>query len=282
MLVFFRIFYLAVCLLFWLSSFSHNEKKTIKARKSSYQQALKHQDTNVVRSVPEKYNYPKFYHKYLNAQGIPIISGESVDNLALLTAKSIIIKMLAKIPEVNKALVHNKAHILIVGARQQMSDLPEYTTFDKAVSETGIVMNDRARGMGPMLSAPYCSCGEENLLCLDHDRYKGQNILVHEFAHAIAIIGISFVDTSFRSVLNGVFLNAKKQGLWNNTYAMSNLDEYFAVGVQCWFNVSLKAVPSDGIHNEISTRLELEYYDPVLYKLISKYFLKDDRITVCN
>ena len=35
------------------------------------------------------------------------------------------------------------------------------------------------------------SCGEENLLRLRKDRYRGRDICVHEFAHAIQDYGMS-------------------------------------------------------------------------------------------
>ena len=239
-------------------------------------------DTNLVTPVPASFRYPDFYKKYINANGIPIISSERVDDLALLKARSIVAKMLAKIPEVSKALIRNNEHILIVGHNEEMSDIPEYKGFDKLVDEKGTVLNNRVRGMGPTLEAPYCSCGEENLLCLSSDRYKGQSVLVHEFAHAVAIIGISYVDTGFRNRLKGLFLSAKKKGLWKNTYAMANFDEYFAVGVQCWFNVYKKVIPANGVYNEISNRKELRSYDPQLYGMLSRYFFEDNSIEYCR
>jgi alpha-glucosidase len=236
----------------------------------------------MVTSVPDSFKFPDFYKKFIKADGIPIISSGRVDDLALLKARSIVAKMLAKIPEVNKVLIRNNEHILIVGHNEEMSDIPEYKGFDKLVDEKGTILNNRVRGMGPTLKAPYCSCGEENLLCLNSDRYKGQSVLVHEFAHAIAIIGISYVDTSFRNCLTTIFLSAKKKGLWRNTYAMANVDEYFAVGVQCWFNVYKKVIPADGVYNEISNRKELLFYDPQLYKMLNKYFFEDNSIECCK
>ena len=62
-------------------------------------------------------------------------------------------------------------------------------------------------------------------------------------------------------------------GLWENTYAGSNKEEYFAVGTQCFFNNSRKGPEgSDGVHNEISTHDQLRDYDPGLYNLMLETF----------
>ena len=69
-----------------------------------------------------------------------------------------------------------------------------------------------------------------------------------------------------------------KRGLWRNTYAATNYKEYWAEGVQSWFNVNKEVLRVDGIHNDINTRRELIKYDPELAKLISKWFNKPRRM----
>lgn len=239
-------------------------------------------DTDKTSRIPEMQKYPAFYKKHTDADRIPIICSDKVNDSALLIAKSIVIRMLAKIPGVKDALIRNKLQVIIVSHNELMSDIPEYKGFDVLKDAKGVMLNDRLRGLGPMVEHPYISCAEENLICLPSDRYTGQSILVHEFAHAIALLGINYVDSNFNSKLRYAYLEAKKKGLWQNTYAISNADEYFAVGVQCWFNVFKKAVPSDGIGNEISRRSELRFYDPPLYNLLSNYFFMDDNIQICR
>ena len=48
--------------------------------------------------------------------------------------------------------------------------------------------------------------------------------------------------------------------------------EYWAEGVQDWFNTNAEAPKPDGKHNPLNTRKELKKYDPDLYNLIHKYF----------
>ena len=82
-----------------------------------------------------------------------------------------------------------------------------------------------------------------------------------------------YLDRTFQSRLEGIYNNAIRQGLWRNTYAGSNYIEYFAVGVQCYFDNSAEGpVGGDGIHNNINTRYELYNYDIGLYNIISEVF----------
>ena len=58
-------------------------------------------------------------------------------------------------------------------------------------------------------------------------------------------------------------------GLWAGTYAATNADEYWAEGVQSWFDLN---DPPGLVHNEINKRAELEEYDPALASLIQEAF----------
>ena len=60
--------------------------------------------------------------------------------------------------------------------------------------------------------------------------------------------------------------------MWKNTYAETNIAEYFAEGVQSWFNVNAEMPHPDGKHNWVNTREELKEYDPDLYNLLAEYF----------
>lgn len=47
------------------------------------------------------------------------------------------------------------------------------------------------------LKMNFLQAGEENLLCLPRDKYTGENILIHEFAHLIDFIGLRGTDRNF-------------------------------------------------------------------------------------
>lgn len=62
------------------------------------------------------------------------------------------------------------------------------------------------------------------------------------------------------------------KGLWAKTYAAKNAGEYWAEGLQSWFDANLQADPPNGIHDHVNTRAELEAYDPALARLIAETF----------
>lgn len=91
-------------------------------------------------------------------------------------------------------------------------------------------------------------------------------------AHAIHLIGIIQVDTAFNTRLQALYEKAKASGILDNTYRITNSEEYFAEAVQDWFNVNAEMPHADGKHNWCNTREELKEYDPDLYQLLSEYF----------
>ena len=127
----------------------------------------------------------------------------------------------------------------------------------------------RARGLGGTTREPVCSCGAENLLCYEGDPYHAENILIHEFAHNIHLTGMVNVDPSFDERLKRAYDRAMKAGLWKTKYASTNHAEYWAEGVQSWFNNNR---PPDHDHNHVDTRGELREYDPELAELCEEVF----------
>jgi hypothetical protein len=93
--------------------------------------------------------------------------------------------------------------------------------------------------------------------------------MIHEFAHAIHAMGLRTTDPKFQPRLSEVYEDAKAKGLWKDTYAISNISEYWAEGVQSWFDTNRQ---NDSSHNHVDTRAELKSYDPSLAKLVEEAF----------
>ena len=66
-----------------------------------------------------------------------------------------------------------------------------------------------------------------------------------------------------------------KNGLWKSKYASTNHAEYFAEGVQSWFNNNR---PPDHDHNHVDTREELRAYDPGLAAICEEVFGKTELV----
>jgi hypothetical protein len=207
-----------------------------------------------------------FYAKYTLAAGIPVMASEAVDDEAVLRACSIALQMVSTRPELAEEMVRNGAKVVIIDEDQRLTELPEF-------ARLGPEWDDE-RGAGATLQVPTTGAAEENLLCLASDRYDGENLLVHAFAHAVRGLGIRPLEDDFDARLSELYDSAIGDGKWQDTYAASSAPQYWAEGVQSWFAVNLASDPPDGIHNQVNTPEELSQYDPGLYALIAEYFIE--------
>ena len=235
--------------------------------------AVHAQDTKLVPAitrVPESLHLDRFYKKYLDANGISITASWRVPDSAMVQAWRILRFMTGDLPkQVLDAMVKKHTRVTVMARYEGTTDVPEHAHLK---ADTTLNWDVRARGLGGDLELPLTSCAEENLLAYQIDKYHAEDILIHEFAHSIHLIGIVQVDTTFNKKLEKMLNQAVAKGKYGNTYAKTDIAEYWAEGVQDWFNVNAEAPKADGKHNPLNTREELKKYDPDLYELISHYF----------
>lgn len=225
-----------------------------------------------IKPPPADLKLDGFYKKCIFIDGLPILSSDKVSDNGLRAAVLIVQEMLRKRPEIVKPMRELKLRIAVMAPTEQTLDVPEHSDLQKAFPQTD--WNKRARGLGATVERPAVSCGEENLLGLAGDRYKGESILIHEFGHTVLNFGIERVDKTFKARLQKIYDEAKKSGVWKNTYAISNIEEYWAEGVQSWFDCNQKGpVGGNGVHNEIWNRAELKVKDPLFHDLLMEVFI---------
>lgn len=218
----------------------------------------------VVTTPPAELKLDKVYTKYVSASGYPVISSAKVSDYALKEAAYLVDMLLAKRPDVRRAMVVSGSRLIVMAHDEFTTDVPEH-----AHLKPKDYWDARARGLGGSETDPVCSCGEENLLCYQGDPYSTENILIHEFAHNIHLRGMVNVDKTFDKRVKKAFDNAMKAGLWKGKYASTNHHEYFAEGVQSWFDNNREP---DHDHNHVNTRKELIEYDSGLAELCKEVF----------
>ena len=210
---------------------------------------------------------PAFYTQAVSAHGFPIVASAKVNPYALKEAAFLVDLMLASRPDVRAALIKSGARMCLLAHDEFTSDLPEFARFAKDPNPdfptfTGKEFWDaRARGTGGSPTDPFCTSAEENLLGFPGDPYAAECILIHEFAHCIHLRGMTNVDPTFDTRLKATYDAAMKAGLWKGKYASVNHHEYFAEGVQSWFDNNRV---NDHDHNHVNTRALLLEYDPGL------------------
>lgn len=218
---------------------------------------------------------PDFYTQRIEANGFPIVASASVNPYALKEAAAIIDGMLGQRPDVREAMIKSGSRLCILACGEFTTEQPEWQWLanQKRKEFPGVSAKDfydaRARGMGGSQTDPFCSCGEENLLAYPGDPYSTENILIHELAHNIHLRGMVNVDRSFDSRVRAAYEQAKVTELWKGKYASVNHHEYFAEGVQSWFDNNRE---NDHDHNHVNTRSELIEYDPRLASLCREVF----------
>jgi hypothetical protein len=163
----------------------------------------------------------------------------------------------------------------IIAYNEFPTDLPEFARFAERPQRdfpnfSGTKYWDaRARGTGGSQADPFCTCAEENLLGYPGDPYSAECIPIHEFAHCIHLRGMANVDPTFDTRLKATYDAAMKAGLWKGKYASVNHHEYFAEGVQSWFDNNRV---NDHDHNHVNTRALLLEYDPGLAAMCREVF----------
>lgn len=283
---FMKQFIISTMLAVFVASCSDN-KDANKQNKANVRDTLSSTNNETIRQitvVPKELQLDSFYKKYLDVVGIPIIGSDKVPDLAFYSVADKVTEMMYLRKDVLKKMVDHNIRICIMAKTEVTTDIPEYSNWNDPEQSEGIDWNTRGRGFGATIELPLTSCAEENLLCYDKsiDGYYNEDIFIHEFAHSILGLGIRFIDKDIDKELQQALDDAVAAGLWKNTYAATNIEEYFAEGVQDWFNVNTKAIPTDGIHNEISTREDLKKYDPTLYNIIERYFHESSNKISCH
>lgn len=220
--------------------------------------------TEPPEALRRELNLDPFYTRCVLTAGVPVVASSRVTDPALREAAYLIGRVLAGRDDLRQALVRQRIRFGILAATEYTADMPEYRSVRPPE-----FWNKRARGLGATPRQPLVSCGEENLLNYPGDPYDGENILIHEFAHAIHGVALATVDPTFDGRLAAAHTEALRQGLWRDTYAATNRAEYWAEGVQAWFDCNQRTDPQ---HNGIRTREQLQAYDPRLAALLAEVF----------
>ncbi len=210
---------------------------------------------------PEK----AFFAKQLDFHGIPIKSSAAVDDRALHAAFDRLSMMLEHLPDARERLARKGAELHIIGRNEVTTDLPEFRDMKgvKIPEYGGQTYDERTRGLGGLRT----SCGEENLLKLPNDRYRGSDICVHEFAHNIMNYGSGpEVTEQFEAQRK----RSLEKGRWVESYAGSNAGEFFAELAMWYFGTRgdvrmIGLAPAAGPEG-------LKDYDPEAYKLVDDFW----------
>ena len=217
------------------------------------------QVTEVPEALRKKFNLDTdFYKKHVDYKGFSILGSAKVSDEALLEARYLIDQLLGQREDILKGMIKRRCRFMVMAPTEMTTDVPEQRHLK---NDPKTNWDRRARGLGGRLS----SCGEENLLNLKGDHYNRENILIHEFNHAIHQQGLREVDLTFDGRLRQTYQKAMAKGLWKRTYVATDHNEYWAEGAQAYFDCMR---PQFGAN----TREKLKEYDPDLFALVDEVY----------
>jgi hypothetical protein len=237
-----------------------------------------------VVAPPRSLDLDPFYAKSVDAGGIPVTASARVPDAALLAARDIVDGMLHERPDIRRRMIAMGERVGVLAPDEMITDLPEERDLKKpALDDQRLTFcerqaylkiaamsdrdywNTRARGLGGL----YTIGATENLLGYPGSTYYGENILVHEFSHAM-LTAIEQADPRLYVEVEAAYGHARQAGLWKGSYSINTLQEYWAEGVQFWFNSNMayRRAPSLTVVNDA----DLKGYDPRLWDALAQVY----------
>ena len=157
----------------------------------------------------------------------------SVSDSALQRACYVVRFLLADHSGVREWFYKLSGRLAVIGVNEQTTNIPEHSWLPDS-------SNSRTRGLGATEGIPISTAGEENLLCITTiDRYRNEDIFLHEVAHGIHTLGARFAIPGWEDRLQDLYNQSLAAGRWYRTYAISNYAEYF---VSCFWIENLTRV----------------------------------------
>ncbi|WP_221583634.1 RICIN domain-containing protein [Microbacterium sp. G2-8] len=227
----------------------------------------------VFTGVPQLAYYTQ---SVITADGIEVKANDRVDADALdLAAAQIDVQLSTPGTGIAEQMVASGCSLAVYGARENAYLVPEHRRgYDPVAYDVEGFGGNDANGCVSSISERNVlrTRGDENPYL--NTSYPDENILVHEFGHAVLSVGIEGqAEEDLADALFAAYENAYETGRWPNTYAISNRDEFFATLSTIWFdNMAEKPDWNDGVRSPINTRAELEAYDPVAYDFFASIY----------
>ena len=176
-----------------------------------------------------------YYTQFLHRDSVWIKAPGQVDPRALHAAADRVERMLARVrPGVSDCLADAGAALAIYPSDSYVTELPEFAELKGRHDDTGYPY-DEFRGLGAIPGQPVSGIPEENLLALLNDTGAWSDVTIHEFAHAIH--NLCF-DSAEHLHIEALFDRAKRLGRFEDAYAMTNVEEFFAVFATLYFNAT--------------------------------------------
>jgi hypothetical protein len=232
---------------------------------------------------PATFKIDPYYTKLTYAREFTVLGSKHVSDRALLLANDTIRKMFAYRHDILKAMIAEGARLVVLGRQEQLHDLPE---FKGARDRAGLV-----RYLDYTPSLKLMVVGEENVLGLANEPFAGRCMVISVFAKGLhQVTGlrpvdpgfaqrrskqqyelrVTRLDITFDQRLKKIHDETSSKGRWQGTPAARSRIEYWAAGVDAYFDAAGDGLPPHLADRPITTRAALQAYDPALYALVDE------------
>jgi predicted metalloprotease with PDZ domain/dipeptidyl aminopeptidase/acylaminoacyl peptidase len=238
-----------------------------------------------VTPPPARFKVDPYYTKFTWAREFVVLGSSRVSDEALLRANDVIRKMFAYRHDVLKAMIADGARLVVLGRQERLSDLPEFKDAADRADFDAVRYCDYTPGRKLMVVP------EENVLGLAGEPFAGKCMVVSVFAKAAYYVAglrpvdpdferqrvkqqyelrVKRLDVEFDRRLAKLQETAATKGLWKGTAAARSRTEYWAAGVEAYFDAAGDNPPPDLAEGPVNTREALRAYDPELYALVDE------------
>ena len=212
---------------------------------------------------------PSYYTQFLNFRGIWIKAPGEVESQALHVAADTLDRMLDNIRRgIPECLAASGADLAIIPKDSYVTALPEFAYLKGKRDRTGRPYEGFAlRGLGGVPGQPVSATSEENLLGLAGDSHAFIDVTIHEYAHAIQ--NLCFTPAE-QAAIEALFGNTKRLGRFDGAYAMTIVDEFFAIFTTAYFDATRElsdyGIPRRGGREALRQRV------PEIYKFMERIY----------
>lgn len=243
---------------------------------------------------PAQFHVPAYYTKFTWAREFTVL-GRQASDAALLKANDAIRKMFAYRHDILKALMADGVKLVVLGPEEHLGDLPECAALKQNKD-----FDPGARFLEYSPATKLLVVSEENVLGDPRQTYIGDCQVIREFAKALYVVAgtrpvdpnwsnrgrdvqqyelrVKRLDVGFDQKLKELYTAATNAGHWKGTAAARDSVEYWAAGVLAYFDAAGQAgTPADAPH-PITTREELQAYDPGLYAIVDETMAYNGRV----
>jgi hypothetical protein len=238
-----------------------------------------------VIAPPAKFKVDPYYTKFTFAREFTVLGSKKVSDAAMLKANDTIRKMFAYRHDILKAIIADGGRLVVLGRAEKLSDLPEFKEARKKPDFEEVRYLDYTPALKLMVVP------EENVLGSAGEPFAGQCMVVGVFARAMYQVTalrpadpnfdrrrdkqqyelrVKRIDVEFDNKLRKLHEAAPDKGLWKGTPAARHRADYWAAGVEAYFDAAGDGQAPNGADRPITTREALKVYDPDLYALVDE------------